>query len=209
MDVQYMSLELFDAIDHHDLNRVTELIKQDINLNVFESDWPHYAPLQVAIGELELGGSIEIVLQLIEHGADINAWDASHDSTPLLVAICRGQYDVGRILVKKGADPNVRSGEGDSPLRSAVEDNKIQFVELLLSNGANESINEFGEPGGFSALGNAARKLNISMVDLLLKNNADPNVLDEYFSPAYKILPPRKECDRQNWNTIMKLLKDN
>lgn len=202
-----MSADLFEAIDQHDLHRVAELIAQGVNPNIFESEWPRYTPLQIAIGELEFGGPLDIVRILLEHGADINAWDASHDSTPLLVAVCRRQFDIVPMLLADGADPNVRSGEGDSPLRMLVEEKEYELVELLLRYDARKTINEVGEPGGLSALGIAAQTLNISMVELLLKNGADPNILDEYLSPAHIILPSRKECDPQVWNTVMKLLK--
>ena len=202
-----MSSELFEAIDKQDVTRVSELLKQGADPNVFNTEWPGYTPLQMAVSELEHGASFKMAELLLEYGADINAWDKSNDLTPLLIAIFSQNDKAIGALLAGGADPNVRSGDGDSPLRWLVHEKKYELVELLLHMGARETIDEPGEPGGLTALGLASKQLNAPIVELLLKNGANPHFLDEYISPPQKIMPARKDSDYDLWNTVMKLLK--
>lgn len=201
-----MSTDLFNAIEQHDLNRVTELLSHGADPNASQSQWPGYTALQAAIEELEYGGPFEILSLLLRHGADVNGWDADHDATPLLMALFRGQREAAQLFLDAGADPNVRGSEGDSPLRLCVEHQDYKMVTRLLGIGAGKRINEFGEPRGLSALGIAAEHLNIPMIELLLNASADPEALDEDCQTAREHLPPRKKCDPQAWDKLMDLL---
>jgi hypothetical protein len=88
-----------------------------------------------------------------------------------------------------------------------VAEGDRETAELLLRHGAAKTINTFGAPGGLTALGIAASRLDIPMIELLLKAGADPDVLDEDFSTARQRLPPRERSDPQAWDTAMDLLE--
>jgi ankyrin repeat protein len=64
-------------------------------------------------------GSVEMARELIAHGADVNSTEAYY--TPLAAATLRGHLDVVKLLLAKGADPNL-SGRGDrqTPVLVAV-----------------------------------------------------------------------------------------
>jgi ankyrin repeat protein len=201
-----MPIELFKAIEDHDFNRVAELLSNGADPNSIQSEWPGWRPLHAAIEELEYGGPIEILTLLLKHGTAIDGWDAQHDSTPLLMAVFRGQGAAVRLLLDSGANPNVRGSEGDSPLRWCVEQQDRDMTALLLRFGAGKTINEFGGPRGLTALGIAADQCNIPMIELLLDGGADPDALDEDYKSARERLPLREECDPQAWDRAMDLL---
>jgi ankyrin repeat protein len=77
------------------------------------------------------------------------------------------------------------------------------MAALLLHFGAGETINEFGGPRGLTALGIAADQFNIPMIELLLDGGADPDALDEDYKTARERLPPRQQCDPQEWDRAM------
>ncbi|MCY4400131.1 MAG: ankyrin repeat domain-containing protein [Gemmatimonadetes bacterium] len=53
---------------------------------------------------------------LLDGGADINQPTAGDETSPMLVAIINGNYDLARDLLERGADPNQLSDDGAGPL---------------------------------------------------------------------------------------------
>ena len=53
---------------------------------------------------------------LLDGGSEVNQPTAGDQSTPLLVAVINGNYDLGRDLLELGADPNLVSDDGAGPL---------------------------------------------------------------------------------------------
>jgi uncharacterized protein len=71
----------------------------------------------------------------IASGENING--LSSGLTPLLSAVFRGDVEAVQILLDCGADPNVRSDAGDSPLWHAEDDfGLVEIAALLKSHGA-------------------------------------------------------------------------
>ena len=65
-------------------------------------------------------GALEAATALADAGADLNLQDP--DGTPALtVAIVNGHHDVARVLLERGANPNVADIAGMTPLYAAVE----------------------------------------------------------------------------------------
>jgi ankyrin repeat protein len=201
-----MSKELFTAIEQHDTARVKALLAAGAAPNEPRQEWPRLLPLQVAIHALADGGELEVLLALLEHGADVNAWDAERDRTPLLEAVCENQLAAVEVLLKAGAEPNVRSSDGITPLRSSVEDGNLDMASLLLAAGATKTINDWGGLLGFTALGIAIWQLDIPMMKLLLDAGADPEAPDDSREPTRERLPPRDESNSQRWDTAFELL---
>ncbi|HSM60396.1 MAG TPA: ankyrin repeat domain-containing protein, partial [Longimicrobiales bacterium] len=65
-------------------------------------------------------GRAEEAMLLLEAGADVNAVTGGDRSTPLLVAVINGNYDLAIELLARGADPNLVSEDGAGPLFAAV-----------------------------------------------------------------------------------------
>mmetsp|Transcript_6030 Transcript_6030/g.14648 ORF Transcript_6030/g.14648 Transcript_6030/m.14648 type:complete len:1256 (-) Transcript_6030:644-4411(-) len=89
--------------------------------------------------------------------------------TLLGVASRRGQLEVVRLLLEKGADPNTFE-QGHSPLVNAVDKNHMHVVEELLSSGA--AVDQ-SSSDGMTALLTAANQGNEKMVQFLCKQGAD------------------------------------
>lgn len=69
-------------------------------------------------------------------------------STPLCVAISKGEFDIVKKFIEYGADVNEKSN-GMTPLMIAARFNKVEIIKFLLEHGAN--LNEKDEKG-FTAL---------------------------------------------------------
>ncbi|ATB44057.1 hypothetical protein CYFUS_009538 [Cystobacter fuscus] len=202
-----MSKELFAAIEQHDAPRVKALLAGGADPNEPQAQWPGLRPLHVAINELAERGGLDVLMALLEHGADVNAWNVGRDVTPLLVAVFEGQQAAVEALLKAGADPNVRSSEGDTPLRACAGVGDLGIASLLLGAGASRTINEWGGQAGYTALGLAASRLDIPMMRRLLDAGADPEAPDEDDRPARDRLPPRDASDSQIWDVAFELLR--
>lgn len=53
---------------------------------------------------------------LLEAGTDLDHPTGGDESTPMLVAVINGHYDLARDLLERGADPNLTSDDGAAPL---------------------------------------------------------------------------------------------
>lgn len=199
-----MSSELFAAIVQHDLGRVRTLLSQGADPNAPKEDG--WRPLHTAIGQLRVGGKVEFIAVLLEYGANVNEWDANHNETPILSASDPPEIDAARVLLEAGADPNVRRSDGESPLRLCVWEEDAEMAALLLHYGAGKTVNDFGGDFAWTALGIAAEKLNIPIIELLLQAGADPEATDDFDRTARDHLPPREKHDPETWDRVVELL---
>src|SRR5262245_21090735 len=113
-----MSIELFDAIKRHDLDRLAAVLSGGADPNAPQPPHPDWYPLHegwhplhAAINELEDGGPIECLILLLRHGAEVEGGGVK--DTPLLMALFRGQLEAVRVLLAARANPNVTGAEGD------------------------------------------------------------------------------------------------
>jgi len=92
---------------------------------------------------------------LVESGADLNQPTGGDQSTPMLVSVINGNYDLARDLLERGGDPNLVSDDGAGPLFATLniewslrtwypqpqafrqqETHYLDFMRLLLDAGA-------------------------------------------------------------------------
>jgi ankyrin repeat protein len=201
-----MSQALFEAIETHDLERLARLLREGADPHALKAGWPEWLPLQAAVEELEEGGSLEALVLLLRHGARVDEMGPDRTATPLLMAIFRRQLEAVRLLLAVGADPNYQGSEGDSPLRACVELGDLSTAALLLRCGATQSMDEGGAPSGMSALGRAASRLDLPMLELLLRAGAAPEALDLDRRTARECLPPRDAGNQEAWDAAAALL---
>lgn len=79
----------------------------------------------------------EIMLILLEHGADPNELDKSRNLVPLHIAARAGNTEGVRLLLDSGAEINVQGDTTDAtPLHMAASSGSLSCVRLLLEHGA-------------------------------------------------------------------------
>jgi hypothetical protein len=194
-----MSDELFEAIDAHDVDRLQALLERgaDPSAACPAEKSPYaltFTALQAAVRGLSDGGSIDGLLVLLRHGARVNDWDPEHDSTPLLTALYLGQPEAARLLLAAGADPNVRSSEGDTPLGLCAQCGDVTMARTLLRFGARRTVDEGCGTEQCTALGIAVLRLDLPMIALLVQAGADPRKGDETRA-AIELVPSHASPD--------------
>ncbi len=118
----------------------------------------HYAASQ---------GNIDMLNDLITAGANVNIQDSNKGLTPLHVAVENSpRYTkCAEILLKAGADPNVKDKDGNTPL--SLTQNQAT-ISLLVQSGANIK-------NAKGLLANALQMKDIQLVEALLKQGVDVN----------------------------------
>jgi len=126
-------------------------------------------------------GCADILLQLISHGADVNAECKCGGSdryyrpekwTPLHAAVDRRKYPVAKVLLEHGANPDAPGNLGETALHLESSQRGITNVELLLEYGANVDVQD---KEGWTPLHKAAYHLHPQTVAVLLGRGADPH----------------------------------
>ncbi|KAF7364782.1 ANK-REP-REGION domain-containing protein [Mycena venus] len=123
-----------------------------------------------ALADACLAGRRDVILLLLDKGADINF--AAKYGTPLSLASQNGHTQVVRLLLEKGADVNVATGNDGTALCAASSRGRTEIVQLLLDNGADVNFTA-GKYG--TALFRASQNGRTEVVDLLLEKGADVN----------------------------------
>ncbi|UCC23873.1 MAG: ankyrin repeat domain-containing protein [Gemmatimonadales bacterium] len=103
-------------------------------------------------------GHAGVALRLLEGGADLDQPTGGDRSTPTLVAIINGHYDLAVEFLRRGADPNLASEDGVSPLY-AVLNNRWAPKAL------------YPQPTAFKQ----QRTSYLDLMAALLEAGADPN----------------------------------
>ena len=131
----------------------------------------------IALVNAAIQGNEAMVQRLIGLGVDVNRPDPKGHSA-LIVASQRGQLSIVKMLLKNGANVNVKKAGNDYfALLMAVAKGYYPIVKLLLDNGAD--INMVGMDGA-TALHMAALYGHDRIVRLLLVRGADRNLLDAF-----------------------------
>jgi ankyrin repeat protein len=74
------------------------------------------APIHLAARQ----GYMNTIQAVLDAGADVNQLTTGDKSSPLLVATINGHFDVAKFLLDHGADPNLASENGATPLYGAL-----------------------------------------------------------------------------------------
>jgi ankyrin repeat protein len=103
-------------------------------------------------------GSAAAATALVEGGANVNSPSPGDQATPLLVAVINGHFDLAAMLLDHGADPNLVSDAGVSPLYATVN---VQWAPIA------------AYPQPRSHLQQSRTYLDV--MKMLLERGADPN----------------------------------
>jgi ankyrin len=161
-------------------------------------------------------GKLEAARALLDGGADINEAGADNTS-PLLISVVNGHYDLAALLIERGANPNIADTNGRTPLYAAIDLRNVQWsqapapelpqaehlalITKLLDAGADPSIKMTGQVGhrgsfdmrwtdlkGGTAFSRAAWNGDIEVMRLLLAHGADPKVVTDKGETALLLL---------------------
>ncbi|KAJ1906630.1 hypothetical protein LPJ81_001244 [Coemansia sp. IMI 209127] len=135
--------ELFQAIYDADLTKATRLLKtpdipingyrkvimKDADGNDIDNDEYTWAPLHASA----CYGRLKVAQTLCEKGADIEAVDTMHKSSPLSWAAYTGRKRLAKFLVRMyHANVNFRNAHGQLPIEIAMDPGNPLWAEFLL-----------------------------------------------------------------------------
>jgi ankyrin repeat protein len=113
---------------------------------------------------------ISITLDSLLITIDINSLDEKGDSF-LHHSVIKQNYEIAEYLLIKGANPNIQSSNGETPITQACRKGNILFVKLLLQYGGNPDIYDNSND---SALLWASYHGHLEIVIFLIENKVDP-----------------------------------
>ena len=96
---------------------------------------------QKSIESAILGGDLRQVKKHLSGGLDVNAPLDSRGSCPIHYAV-NSTPEVLLLLIKHGADVNVRTSDGMAPIHSAAATANYESLRLLVENGADVSLED-------------------------------------------------------------------
>jgi ankyrin repeat protein len=104
-------------------------------------------------------GHVAAVEALLAGGADIDQVSAGDGTSPLLMAIINGHFDLAKILLDRGANPKLASENGVTPLYAVLN---VQWAPKAL----------YPQPRAYLQ----QRLTHLDLMKALLDKGADPNV---------------------------------
>ncbi len=154
------------ALRKRDQKALTSLIKTCASEGKF-----HEKHLELALLKMVQDGHADSARKLIRSGVPVDTrFEKRENATPLIVAAKKGRSQMGKVLLKLGADVNARNEEGHTPLMETGAGGHTRKLKLLLDNGAEVSL---VDENGQTALMKASRGGRNKAVSLLLDEGAE------------------------------------
>ena len=138
-----------------------------------DSGWDEF--LREAVAE----GDVALMREALVQGADPNIVVYDHDdSTPLFWAAFGGRIDAVKLLLEAGATVASECGAEETSLHTAVENNDLSIVEILLNADGKVALNWFDYISR-TPLMIAVEKDNLEIARRLIAAGADVNAHHE------------------------------
>ena len=115
---------------------------------------------------------LETTVQIAKTIENVNRTDP-YDRSLLMYSSAKGYSQAVRILLGRGADPDLQAIDGLTALMYASYNGSTRIVKMLLEKGANVNLQALD---GLNALMMASQNGYTEIVKLLLENGANPNL---------------------------------
>ena len=149
---------LEQAISRARADTIKSLIEQGVDINA--RNIRGHAPIHLATAK----GNREVVLILLETGAEVNVVGTNSGCTALHYAASLGHVDLCELLVRYGADTNAQTARLETPLHLAVAKGHREVVAILLKYSARLDIRD---KNGLTPLQQAEKIKNSEIVTLI------------------------------------------
>ena len=141
------------------------ILSYDIDINS-KDDESSATPLIIAV----MHNHVEVAKYLLQKGADISLTTESNKRKALHIASQYGSVEAIEMLLSYDSRPDLRDGEGNTPLACAAACGQIEAVNCLLKHGADPFLK--GE-NGWSILHFAAQSGNVIIIETMLSKGLD------------------------------------
>jgi ankyrin repeat protein len=129
-----------------------------------------------------VNGDAAAIERLLDAGEDANAVLTAEGESVLMLTSYTGNPQAVKLLLTRGADPNVQQFRGQTALMWAAAEGHTEVVKLLLDAGADPALSstastkpERRPPGGMTALLFASRQGKLDAARALLDGGANVN----------------------------------
>ena len=166
------------ALAFHNIESARSLLEAGASPNIKDSDG--WMPIHCVINRDNLP-ALEL---LMEYGSDLNKALTNSNQTPLFRSVREQNYKIMVYLLENGANPNIPSVTGETPLHLIGKTFNTDIAEKLIENGA--EINAQRD-NGQTPLHYAASHNRRDLVQLFLEKGADPTIKDNKGRYAHQI----------------------
>lgn len=133
------------AIRGSDVNVIKLCLNHGINIESFQALMFDPHKTTALLHACRYASSLDVFELLLSRGANINAQYASRSSVFVFIGLRRDipgynhemTLAIAKLLLERGANPNIGDFQGDTPLHDAVKQKDFAYMNLLLKHGAN------------------------------------------------------------------------
>ena len=152
----------------NDAEKAVELVLND-GLDINTPALCNRTPLLWA----SLSSSGEFIETLIDLGANVNAQRSDDKVTPLILSADCNNFLAVNLLLDHGADANIASADGNSPMHRAVSNGFFDIAKRLVEKGSDVNLQN---KEGITPLFLGVKNKHEQLIKLLIENEADVKI---------------------------------
>ena len=152
----------------NDAEKAVELVLND-GLDINTPALCNRTPLLWA----SLSSSGEFIETLIDLGANVNAQRSDDKVTPLILSADCNNFLAVNLLLDHGADANIASADGNSPMHRAVSNGFFDIAKRLIEKGSDVNLQN---KEGITPLFLGVKNKHEQLIKLLIENEADVKI---------------------------------